>query len=211
MNKLTVKILGIPYLGKAIAKYVIIKTGGEMESTFLREYTKAFFNVDVGMYSYGACFRRTFCLGGGETVGRYCSIANNVYYIGSDHPMNLASTSPYFHENYFFRKHGIEVNDQSKYHHLTIGNDVWIGTNVTILCKCHIIGDGAVIGAGSIVNSDIPPYSIAAGNPARVIKYRFSEEEIERLNKSKWWKKTPEELINKHEFFNYPLKPISEL
>lgn len=66
-----------------------------------------------------------------------------------------------------------------------IGNDVWIGDNVVILKGK--IGDGAVIGAGAVVTRDVPPYAIVAGNPARVIKYRFDDETIRKLLKEKWW------------------------
>lgn len=67
-----------------------------------------------------------------------------------------------------------------------IGNDVWIGENVTILPGVHI-GDGAIIGANSVVAKDIEPYSIAVGNPCRVVKKRFDDETIEKLLELKWW------------------------
>lgn len=69
---------------------------------------------------------------------------------------------------------------------ITIGNDVWIGRNVMLLPGANI-GNGAVIGAGSVVAGNIPPYSIAVGNPCKVIKKRFSEEQITLLNKIAWW------------------------
>ena len=67
-----------------------------------------------------------------------------------------------------------------------IGNDVWIGENATILPGVHI-GDGAIIGANSVVAKDIDPYSIAVGNPCRVVKKRFDDETIEKLLELKWW------------------------
>ena len=67
-----------------------------------------------------------------------------------------------------------------------VGNDVWIGQNVTVLPGVHI-GDGAIIGANSVVARDIPPYCIAAGNPCRVIKKRFDDELIDYLLDIKWW------------------------
>lgn len=74
-----------------------------------------------------------------------------------------------------------------------IGNDVWIGRDVTILPSVNI-GDGAVIGTGAVVNRDIPPYAIAVGVPAKVIKYRFTPDEIEKLLKIKWWNWTDEQI-----------------
>lgn len=67
-----------------------------------------------------------------------------------------------------------------------IGHDVWLGRNALILSGVNI-GDGAVIGAGAVVVKDIPPYAIAAGNPARVIRYRFDRQQIAALEKIQWW------------------------
>lgn len=96
-----------------------------------------------------------------------------------------------------------------------IGNDVWIGTNVTILPSVTI-GNGAIIEAGSVITKDIPDYAVVAGTPAKIIKYRFSEEEITLLNASQWWNWSDEaikehisEFSDKREFFN-TLKSISE-
>lgn len=75
-----------------------------------------------------------------------------------------------------------------------IGNDVWIGINSTILNNV-VIGDGAVIGAGAVVTKDVSPYSVVGGVPARLIKFRFSEEQIDRLLRIKWWD-WPLELIS---------------
>ena len=77
-----------------------------------------------------------------------------------------------------------------------IGNDVWIAAGVNILHKVKI-GNGAVIGAGAVVTKDIPPYAIAAGVPAKVIKYRFDEEFIAELERIKWWN-WPRDLIMKN-------------
>ena len=70
-----------------------------------------------------------------------------------------------------------------------IGNDVWIGQNVTFLPGVHV-GDGCIIGANAVVASDIPPYSVVVGNPAKVIRRRFDEEMIELLEKLQWWNKS---------------------
>ena len=109
--------------------------------------------------------------------------------------MDLISTSPLFFENGYLNKYGIKIDDQSKYQHLNIRNDVWIGSDVTILSKCHYIGDGAIIGAGSLVCSDIPAYAIAVGNPAKVIKYRFDSKTREEIQESRWWECEPDEIM----------------
>jgi len=78
---------------------------------------------------------------------------------------------------------------------ITIGNDVWIGERV-LISQGVTIGDGAVIGMGSIVTRDIPPYGVAVGAPAKVIRYRFSDDTISRLLNSKWWE-LPDRQIKK--------------
>lgn len=74
-----------------------------------------------------------------------------------------------------------------------VGNDVWIGQNVTILPGVHI-GNGAIIGMNSVVGSDVPPYTIVAGNPARTIRKRFDDELIDLLQKFEWWNLSIEEI-----------------
>ena len=89
---------------------------------------------------------------------------------------------------------------------LVIGNDVWIGHNAIILPSVSNIGDGAVIGAGSVVTKDVPPFAVVAGNPAKIILYRFSEEKIREIMKSPWWGKDINELKNEFDSFLLPLE-----
>jgi virginiamycin A acetyltransferase len=78
---------------------------------------------------------------------------------------------------------------------IELGHDVWIGTQCVILSGAKI-GTGAVIAANSVVTGEIPPYAIAAGSPAKIIKYRFEEKVISELLQSKWWDKTHEQIID---------------
>jgi virginiamycin A acetyltransferase len=120
-------------------------------------------------------------------IGKFCQIASGVEFImnGANHQMNSVSTFPF----YIFEKWNESAPSLDKLPlkgDTVIGNDVWIGQNSTILPGVKI-GDGAIIGAKSVVGSDIEPYTIAVGNPARVIKKRFDEELIELMLKLKWW------------------------
>jgi acetyltransferase-like isoleucine patch superfamily enzyme len=85
--------------------------------------------------------------------------------------------------------------DLSESEPLKIGNDVWCGVNSIILPNVREIGDGAVVAAGAVVNIDIPPYAIVAGNPARIVRYRFEKEVVDELLESKWWEKSIEEIL----------------
>ena len=127
-------------------------------------------------------------------IGKFCQIAAGVEFVmnGANHQMNAVSTFP------FYTLEGWKMNppaasDMPFKGNTVIGNDVWIGQNATILPGVHI-GDGAIIGANSVVGSDVEPYTIVVGNPAEVIRYRFDEELTELLLEFKWWDKPIEEI-----------------
>lgn len=179
-------------LEKIFLKFVSKKEGGEQISTTLREFYIYKYKVNVDLYSYG-CFKPEFNCGGKcVKVGRYCSIAPNVRFYGANHPQENFSLSPYFYNKSF----GLDVEDVDR-KELVIGNDVWIGYGVIITAGCAKIGDGAVIGAGSVVTHNVEPYTVVGGNPARLIKPRFPEAITVQLLDSKWWKFPPSTL---HEF-----------
>lgn len=145
-----------------------------------------------------------------ESIGRYCSIAHGVSIGAQAHSLSFLSTSTLFKfnrnteaffgeflgdRNSTWEKEMEEKNLSSWKKPLPIiGNDVWIGMNATIL-NGVTIGDGAVVAAGSVVVKDVEPYSIVGGNPARVIRKRFTDEIIERLLISKWWGYDPQTLF----------------
>ena len=133
-------------------------------------------------------------------IGKFCSIGPNLLCGWGIHPTNGLSTHPMFYSSK--KQNGITLSDHDKieeYKPITIGNDVFIGANVTILDGVTI-GNGAIIGAGAVVNKDIPAYAIAVGCPIKIIRYRFEEEKIEKLNKIEWWNFNEEELkkVEKH-------------
>lgn len=112
---------------------------------------------------------------------------------------------------YFFNPWlGMCEEDNVEYIPLEIGNDVWIGHNATIMPHVRSIGDGAVVGAGSVVNKDVPPYGVVVGNPGRVVRYRFSEERIQELLTEKWWEKDMDELKESVEDFQTYTNPPSK-
>ena len=82
-------------------------------------------------------------------------------------------------------------------HSLHIGHGVWMGNGVNVLSGCKIIGNGAVVGAGAVVTKDVPSYAIVVGNPAKILRYRLTQEQIEKVETSKWWEMNKDE-INDH-------------
>ena len=197
---MNIELFGIPLLGKLIRNYIVNREGGVKESASLRKFCLKKYHVDIGLYTYGSCFSSDFNTGGNVKIGRYCSFGPNVHYYGANHPVRMAVMSPYFYNKKFG---GLNVDDIQR-EHLFIGNDVWIGSNAILLSKCHTIGNGAVIGAGTIITGDVPAYSIVVGNPGRVIRYRFDEKTIAALDSSKWWEYTPDTLYEFYEYMNNP-------
>ncbi|GHT76468.1 hypothetical protein FACS1894124_8430 [Spirochaetia bacterium] len=127
-------------------------------------------------------------------IGKFCQIASGVEFImnGANHQMACVSTFPF----YIFEKwnEGVPSLDKMPLKGDTIiGNDVWIGQNAAILPGVKI-GDGVIIGTKSVVGSNVEPYSIIAGNPAKVIRKRFDDELIEIMLKLRWWDLPVEEI-----------------
>ena len=127
-------------------------------------------------------------------IGKFCQIAAGVEFVMNDanHQMNAVTTFPF----YTLEGWEMKVPDPSEMPFkgdTVIGNDVWIGQNAVILPGVHI-GDGAIIGANSIVGSDVDPYTIVVGNPAKPIRKRFDEELIELMQRFKWWDKSIDEI-----------------
>ena len=157
-------------------------------------------NVIVGDFSYyaDADFESRVThhydfIGDKLIIGKFCQIGKGVEFImnGANHQLNAVTTFPFYIFEGWEQKP--DVKDLQNKGDTVVGNDVWIGQNVTILPGVHI-GDGAIIGANSVVAKDIPPYSVAAGNPAVVKKKRFDNELIALLLEFCWWNKSIEEI-----------------
>ena len=158
-------------------------------------------SIKMGAFSYGV---KGFFFN--TEIGRYCSMGEDIQIGRHSHPMHWVSTSPFFYQNYKtiieqelpdsilldpsdFEKSSLPVELKKT----KIGNDVWIGHGAFILPGIEI-GDGAVIAAHAVVTKNVEPYSVVAGSPAKIIKYRFEEKIISELMLSKWWEFAPWDL-----------------
>ena len=155
--------------------------------------------IKVGNFSYGIINVLSANSINKLKIGHFCSIAGNVTFIlNSDHPTNLVSTYP------FKAKILNEGPDAISKGDIIIDDDVWIGYGATILSGVHI-GQGAIVAAGAVVTKDIPPYAIVGGVPAKVIKFRFESEIIEKLLKIDYSKIDKEFIKNNKELFYEPI------
>jgi virginiamycin A acetyltransferase len=158
-------------------------------------------NIEVGDFTYysGENFEAQVThhyefYGDKLIIGKFCQIAENVTFVmnGANHKMNAVSTFPfYILENW--DQQTPPLSEMPAKGDTIIGNDVWLGQNATILPGVHI-GNGAIIGLNSVVGSNVEPYAIAAGNPAKPIRKRFDDELIALLESFKWWNKPIDEI-----------------
>ena len=197
---LLVRLYAVRRLRPAVLWVLRRLEGDAHSSATIREIFRKYCGVEIGMYTIGACFQ-PWVVDPKTRIGRYCSIADGVRIINGNHPLSLKSTSAVFHNPMFGLCDdwiGDELNP------LDIGNDVWIGANAVILPEVNRIGHGAVIGAGAVVSKDVPDYGVVLGNPARLVKKRFTEEKIAELLDEKWWEQDLEHLVGRlPEFQNY--------
>ena len=133
-------------------------------------------------------------------IGKFCAIAKGIEFImnGANHRINSITTYPFNIMGNGWEKSAPSLTDLKLKGDTIVGNDVWIGQNVTVMPAVHI-GDGAIIGANSVVAKDIPPYSVAVGNPCEVKRKRFDEDLIEYLLQIKWWDWNSEKIFKNME------------
>ena len=127
-------------------------------------------------------------------IGKFCQIGHGVEFVmnGANHQMNAVSTFPFYTLS-GWDMDPPDVSDLPLRGDTVVGNDVWIGQNAVLLPGVRV-GDGAIVGANSVVGSNVPPYTIVAGNPARQIRRRFDDELTALLLELRWWDKSVEEI-----------------
>jgi len=119
----------------------------------------------------------------GSSIGKFCSLADNIQFIAKGaHMIDWVTTYPFS----AIWDMDVPLHSLPPHSPIIIGNDVWIASNVKIK-QGVVIGDGAVLATESFITKDVPPYAVVGGNPAKIIKYRFSEEQIKFLLSIKWW------------------------
>lgn len=209
-------------LKKSVKKYF----GDRNIAEFFTTMQESKYVTKVGKYSYGPICRNHPYI---ESIGAFCSFSFGVEVVGN-HEMRYITTHPMISAGLMFNDNVsntfIKYNDHKgevaffdginpleqharKIKRCKIGNDVWLGRNV-IVTNYADIGNGVIAGAGAVITKDVPDYAIVVGAPARIIKYRFSENEIESLNKIAWWNWSDEVIRERYEDLHIPIKEFIE-
>lgn len=180
--------------------------GGYFYEETSRSVYKKYHDIAIG---YGSCgCIDLHCIPKGTTFGNYCGISENTRIFNANHPPKYFTT----HALLFNPRFGCTNEDVLPRTKLYIGHDVWTGYSSIILPSVKSIGNGAIIGAGAVLTKDVDNYAIMVGNPAKCIRYRFNAEVIEKLEQSKWWLLSKEELIqNKQKLENITNFSIDDL
>lgn len=186
IKKLIKKILVFLKFGRSnvYKNNTIISLKAQLNNCVLEEYAMVSARAEISSVTlgqYSSVGRDTKCIH--TDIGKYCAISWDCTINATSHPYNHLTISafPYVPNVGQFvttRKQNIE--------RVIIGHDVWIGAHVVILSGVNI-GNGAIIAAGAVVTKDVPAYAIVGGVPAKIIKYRFSQEQIAELEKLEWW------------------------
>ena len=188
---------------KFLLWYLKRKEGGEWRSKTIRSLFKKYYKIDAGINSYG--WAHDF-IDGPLKIGNYVSIGRNFRRISKNHPIDGVTTHPCS----FNPEFGWVNEDWRVDEFLEIGNDVWIGDNVTILPTCHHIGDGSIIAAGAVLTKDVGSFEIWGGVPAKFIKNRFDEDTAQELANTNWWDLEENELKEYLDVLNNPQEFIKK-
>lgn len=171
-----------------ISPFVILRNSKVSRKSAILSGTR-FYDSNIGDYSY---IGRN-CLVTDTQIGKFCSVADGCVIGAASHPIKYVSTSPVFHDGKNILKKNFSKHKYISSERTVIGNDVWIGLNVVIKSGVTV-GNGAIIGAGAVVTTDVEPYSVVGGVPAKLIKYRFDKDKIEKLQRINWWDFSEEKL-----------------
>jgi virginiamycin A acetyltransferase len=181
--------------------------GGFMLSRVWRRIFREMHGVELGALSRGAGLKPGL-LPKGSVIGNFSCFGTGFQILRRNHTFMRFSQHPMFF-NKFLGWVAYDTIDEVHQNPLHIGSDVWCGLNVTICPGCREIGDGAILGARSVVTRDVPPFTIVAGNPARIIRKRYSPEVEAVVAASKWWRRPLPEIMEHFDLFTNDIDEAS--
>ncbi len=208
-------------LKKEVLRYFPVESIAELSSMRAVEGKEEKYVTKIGKYSYGPICRNHQYI---ESIGAFCSFAPGVDVV-FNHEMSYLTTHPiiymgasmprfqnpeeykggeekprWYFEGVCPKRESLKITGRSR-----IGNDVWLGRNVIVTNYANI-GNGVVAGAGTVITQDVPDYAVIVGVPARIIRYRYSPEEIQALNKIAWWDWPDDDIRERYDDLYLPVK-----
>ena len=201
------RIYSVKLLRPVVLRLTKRLEGGPFFSRTLRDILLRYHAVEVGPYSYGGCLVPGY-LPRGSRVGNYSSVSSYMRVYRRNHPDNRISQHPFFYNRHLGLLSRDSIVDIEA-NPLNIGHDVWIGHQTVITPNCRVIGDGAIIGAGAVVSRDVEPFTVVAGNPARVLRKRFTEDVEIAVRASQWWQLPLSRLVRHLPAFLEPANLLS--
>lgn len=171
----------------------------------LRTQYRPLGRIKIGRFTYGDPYIFSRAKSDTVRIGDFCSIGPNVMIIPTRDHIPPSEYKQYMVSSFHLAhiKKGLwqeSYNFTKQQGTIIIGNDVWIGAGAIILSGVAI-GDGAIIGAGAVVTHDIPPYSVVGGVPAKILRYRYTTEQIGKLLEIAWWKWPLDKILDNMPFF----------
>ncbi len=205
LARVLVPLYSTPLPARRLLRLIMRLEGGSFYSLTARRLMSEHHGVEIGNFSYGECFVPG-SYPAGTTIGRFVSVANQSRAFRRNHPLGHLSLHPFFYNP----RLGFVEKDPLPSAPLSIGHDAWIGERAIILPGCRTIGIGAVVGSGAVVTKDVPDFAIVGGNPARVIRFRFSPAIIARILESRWWEAPLDRLRDALPFMLKDLEPLAD-
>lgn len=214
------------FIKKAIQKVSLLLWYQTLKKSHVKVWKSAYVDKKTELKGYNVIHNKCVVIGSeiGEgtyihdgaslkhtKVGKWCSISPEVKVIVGNHPTRkFVTTHPLFYSSKEYA--GMKWRDETVYPEYSytddtqkwyceIGNDVWVGTRALLVSGIKI-GDGAIVAAGAVVTKDVPPYAIVGGVPAKIIRYRFTQTQINKLEESQWWNEDIKKLRENVEKFD---------
>jgi acetyltransferase-like isoleucine patch superfamily enzyme len=172
---------------RRLRMWILALEGGPGQSQTIRLILRKYYGVDVGLHSVVPCAAKPQVLHRGTIIGRYSILADTVRTYTRDHPMSEKSSHGLFYNSAL----GWSKAPPLVFGSLEIGHGVRIGHHAIILRPTRRIGDGAIVESGAVVYGDVPAFAVVEGNPAQVVRFRYSAEAIEEITASRWWDIAP--------------------
>lgn len=202
-SRLALELYRFRVLRRTLRRFLAQAEGGMMFSGTLRAAFLRFHQIRIGSMTYGPGLVPGK-VPPGTSFGHFTSVGGGLEILRRNHTLSRFSQHPLFYNHVlgFLSQDNVPGKLDNP---LQVGSDVWLGLNVIVCPGCQIIGDGTIIGAGSVVTKNLPPFVVAAGVPAKILRNRFDEPFLSTIANSRWWDFSPDHILRHAHLFTTEL------